>query len=158
MLKSATNGTTSARPPFLTIPKFLLDSGSQGRTNSPLQSRLPKKWHAYINGGAQEDDARMLQKGRKEDVEFEDSRRNDTLTPAAEVATKNGAADASQELVETLLQKSTALVSGHMDPLVDVGINASNETHPLRQPGVGYTSPVRSQGAIFGGPEWSLLD
>ena len=159
MLKSATNGTPSARPPSSTMRKLPLDSSFQDRTSSLAQSGSPNKWRAYINGGAQEDDARMLQKGREEDAEFQKARRNDTLTLATEAAIKkSGSANASQRLIETWREKSTLPISDNVNRLVDIGTNDSNETHQPQRSRAWQKNPAQSQGTTFGGPEWSLLD
>ena len=71
MLK-APKATATSRAPTSGSRGFLLDSGFQTPANPPPQSQSPDKWQAYVNGGAKEDDARMLQKRREEDAAWEE--------------------------------------------------------------------------------------
>lgn len=157
MLKPAANAATSSRPPPSKLRGLLLDSGFQTPANPPPPSGSPDKWHAYVNGGAKADDARMLQKRKEEDAAFEKQRRNGTHRPPATAAT-NAGASASNKLIETSPEKPSASVSGNTSLLVDLDINSTYEAYPPQASRASYASAAGSKKTTFGGSQWSLLD
>ncbi|KAF2622867.1 hypothetical protein BU25DRAFT_479849 [Macroventuria anomochaeta] len=159
MLKPAANSVTSSRPPSSTSRNLLLDSGFQAPANPPPPSGSPDKWHAYVNGGAQADDAQLLQKRREEEAAFQEARRNGTLQSAAAAAAATGAGTStSGKLIETSPRKPSASVSGNTSLLVDLDINSNYESYQPQPSRGSYAIAARSNKTIYGGSEWSLLD
>ena len=153
MLKPATNGATSSRPPPSISRSLFLDSGSQTPANPPPPSGSPDKWHAYVNGGAKADDARLLQKRREEEAAFEAYRRNQTPRPDA-----TAGSSASGKLIETSPRKPSVSVSGNTCLLVDLDINSDHEVYQPQPSTRAYASPARSRKTGCGDSEFSLLD
>ncbi|UPX10610.1 RNA helicase [Ascochyta rabiei] len=149
MLKSTTNGATSSRHPTSTSRGLLLDSAFQTPANPPPQSGSPEQWHAYVNGGAQVDDARMLQKRREEEALFREAHRNGTPQPVVTDAGK---------LIETSPRKPAPSISSNTSLLVDLDVNTSYDAHPLHSEQASYASAARTRASTHGGSEWSLLD
>ena len=157
MLKSPTNGASSSRPPPSTS-RNLLDSSFQKPANPPLPSGSPDKWEAYASGGAQEDDARLLQKRRREEAAFENIRCDGTIQPGASSNSRSSAASVSGTLIHVSPREPAASVSGNASLLVDLDINVSYDAHGLPQLRQSYASAAGAQTKVPGGSEWSLMD
>lgn len=165
----APKATVASRAPPPNSHGLLLDSGFQTPADPPPQSQSPDKWQAYINDGAKEDDARMLQKRKevrtptafiladadcvKEDAAWEEQRRNNTPRPSAD------AADAGpSRLIETSPQKPAPSVSGNTSLLVHLDINSTYGAYPQHSSRVSYASAAESRKTSYGGSQLSLLD
>jgi helicase required for RNAi-mediated heterochromatin assembly 1 len=155
MLKPITNGASSTRAQASTSHNLLLDTSFQAPANPPPPSGSPGKWHAYVNGGAQADDARLLQKHRE--AAFDETRQNATPRPSATTATEAGASIPGR-LIDTSPRKPVTSVSGNTKLLVDLDINAGYESYRPRQFKGPYASAARSAETTYAGSEWSLLD
>ncbi|KAF9701449.1 hypothetical protein EKO04_000892 [Ascochyta lentis] len=152
MLKTATNGVTSSRQSRSASHGLLLDFDLQTPADPPPQSGSPEKWQAYVNGGAQADDARMLQKRREEEAAFQEARRNGSPQPAARTPSTVG------RLIETSPRKPTPSISNNTNLLVDLDFNTNDEAQTPQSARTSYASAARSRAPTDGGPEWSLLD
>jgi helicase required for RNAi-mediated heterochromatin assembly 1 len=128
---------------------LLLDANRQVPANPPLQSGSPDKWHAYINGGAQADDARALQKQREENAAFEVARRNGTPQSAAAPGTTG-------TLIETSPRKPNSSVSNNTNLLVDLDVRTGSGAYQPQQ-ARSYASAAKSETTPMGS-EYSLLD
>jgi helicase required for RNAi-mediated heterochromatin assembly 1 len=153
MLK-APRATAVSRAPPANSRGLLLDSGFQTPANPPPQSQAPDKWLAYVNGGAKEDDARMLQKRIEGDAAWEQRHRNNTPRPSVP-----GLADAdSSKLIETSPQKPVPSVSGNTGLLLDLDINSTYGASPQQSSRLSYVTAVESQKTSYEGSQFSLLD
>lgn len=157
MLKSATYGATSFRAGPSTSRNLLIDSSFQTPANPP-PSGSPGNWRAYIDGGAQGDDNRLLQKRREEEAAFEVARRDDTAHRAASKVQDAGTASVSGTLIETSPRKSVASVSGNTDLLIDLDISESLDGRQPQQATGSYASAARSGAKAHNGSGWSLMD
>lgn len=158
MLKTPTNAATSSRVTPSTSRNLRLDSSFQTPANPPALSGSPDKWETYVNGGAQVDDARLLQKRREEEAAFENARRDGLDQSKASNAAYTRMTNASGTLIQTSPRKPTASVSGNTDLLVNLDINTSYDAHPPQQQAVSYASAARCKGKRHGGSEWNLMD
>ncbi|KAF1925842.1 P-loop containing nucleoside triphosphate hydrolase protein [Didymella exigua CBS 183.55] len=156
MLKPAPNAAMWSRAPPSQSRGVSLDSGFQTRPNPPPQSGSRGRWRAYVNGGAEADDARMLQKRREGDMAWEGDRRNSTPRPPVTAATD--AAASPSKLIETSPRKPAPSVSGSASLLVDLDINSTYEAHPPQPARTSYASAAGSGKTSHGGSQWSLLD
>jgi helicase required for RNAi-mediated heterochromatin assembly 1 len=110
MLKTVPNGTGGYRQATSTSRNLLPETTYQTPAN-PMPVRTPdnsdsttERWQAYTNGGAAEDDARMLQKMKEEEAQH--------LVSAA------GSSSKSAKLITVSPQKAT--VSKNADLLIDL--------------------------------------
>jgi helicase required for RNAi-mediated heterochromatin assembly 1 len=157
MLKASKAVPVSRAPP----PKshgLLLDSELQRPANPSPQSGFPDKWHAYVNGGAKQDDARMLQIHKEENATFEEQRHNSTPRPAADRPAAHAGSSGSSKLIETSPQKPAPSVYGNTGLLLDLDINSTYEAHPQHPSRASYASAVQSKKKSYGGSQFNLLD
>lgn len=157
MLKSAPNAAILSRAPPSKSHGPLSDSTFQTLATPPPPSGSSGKWHAYINGGAKVEDARMLQKYREEDDAFEEQRRNSTPRPPVTAATDAGASAASR-LIETSPRKPAPSVTGNTSLLVDLDINSSYEAHPSQASEKSFVGKTGLKEMSYGDLQWNLLD
>jgi helicase required for RNAi-mediated heterochromatin assembly 1 len=134
---------------------LLLDTDFQV-PNSPRQSESPGKWQAYVNGGAQVDDARLLQKRKEEDAAYQEARRYGTPQLAATTATDVDALTMAAKLIETSPRKPRGSTNTNL--LVDIDIDTSYRASQQQQSVGSYAGAVRSKGTANEGSEYSLLD
>ncbi|KAJ8106147.1 hypothetical protein OPT61_g9734 [Boeremia exigua] len=153
MLKSA---PTRSRVPPSTSRNLLLDSGFQTPANPPSSSGSPDKWHTYVNGGAEVDDARMLQKRKEEDATFEATRRN--RGPGVAAAPARDETNGSGRLIDTSPRKPSASVSASANLLVDLDINSEYGSYAPQPSVKSYASAARSRKTGNGRLEFNLLD
>ncbi|KAJ4367927.1 hypothetical protein N0V86_009767 [Didymella sp. IMI 355093] len=144
MLKALKAVPVSRAPPFKSrgIPR----SGS------------PDKWHAYVNGGAKQDDARILQVHKEENAAFQEQRHNSTPRPAADSSAAHASPSVSDRLIETSPQKPAPSVSSNTGLLLDLDINSTCEAHPQQPSRASYATAVQSEKKRYGGSQFSLLD
>lgn len=152
MLKPSTNRATTSRSPPSTSHNLLMDTGYQAPANPP-QSGSPENWHAFVNGGAQADDAQLLQKRREEEAAYQEARRNVTPQPAA---TDVGPSTASGKLIQISPRKPSGSVNTGL--LVDLEVDDSYGAYSPQQPRDSYASAACYKSTRNGGPENSLLD
>lgn len=153
MLK-APKATATSRAPPSGSRGLLLDSGFQTPANPPPQSQPPDKWQAYVNGGAKEDDARMLQERKEENAVWEEQRRDSTLPLSA-----HSAADAGpNRLIETSPQRPAPCVSGSTGLLLNLNIKSTYGAYSQQSSRASFVTTVESQKTSYGGSQFSLLD
>jgi helicase required for RNAi-mediated heterochromatin assembly 1 len=153
MLK-APKATATYRAPPSGSRGLLLDSGFQTPANPPPQSQPPDKWQVYVNGGAKEDDARMLQERKEENAVWEEQRRDSTLPLSA-----HSAADAGpNRLIETSPQRPAPCVSGSTGLLLNLNIKSTYGAYSQQSSRASFVTTVESQKTSYGGSQFSLLD
>ncbi|KAH6644260.1 P-loop containing nucleoside triphosphate hydrolase protein [Boeremia exigua] len=156
MLKSAPNGGIRSRPSRSASRNLLLDSTFQTPANPPPPSGSSDRWRAYVNGGAEVDDARLLQRRREEEASFEASRRNGAPQRAATPVAYAGP-NTPGRLIETSPRKTSASMSANTELLVDLDINSQYRSY-AQPPSRSYAHAARSKKATYGGSEFNLLD
>jgi helicase required for RNAi-mediated heterochromatin assembly 1 len=116
MLKTVPNGTGGYRQATSTSRNLLPETTYQTPAN-PMPVRTPdnsdsttERWQAYTNGGAAEDDARMLQKMKEEEAQH--------LASLHDPVVAAGSSSKSAKLITVSPQKAT--VSKNADLLIDL--------------------------------------
>ncbi|KAF1849149.1 uncharacterized protein K460DRAFT_277751 [Cucurbitaria berberidis CBS 394.84] len=134
MLKQMSNGTTSSRPPPSTSRNLMLDTNFQGPINPVQRATTPQgfdstteQWEAYASGGAQVDDAQVLQKVREQEAQFLESIRNATL-PAGPSA---GPSSASTKLIQVSPEKAST--SRNTKLLLDLDLDEATDAQHEQQ-------------------------
>lgn len=155
MLK-APKATAASRAVPSNSRGLLLDSGFQRPANPPPSSQSSDRWEAYVNGGAKEDDARMLQMLRQEDAAWEEQRRNDKPRPFT-LGAVNLDLKASSKLIETSPQKVLS-AAGNAGLLVDLDMNSTHGDYLQQSSQVSYGTTVESRKKCYGSSQFSLLD
>jgi helicase required for RNAi-mediated heterochromatin assembly 1 len=156
MLRPASNGVYSSRPPPSTAQVMLLDSIYQTPSNPAAPPMTPEssasvteKWEAYVNGGAAVDDAHVLRLAREKEARYLEAMRN---TPPASRLTST-----STKLIQVSPEKKAA--SKNTNLLIDLDIGSQPEAgRAIRSGNVSYAKAASLRGKGTVKADINLLD
>lgn len=149
LVVGSSSQTAVKPPPASTSRGLLMASSSQTPANPPPAVGSPDKWMAFVNGGAKEDDARMLQKRREAEAELEQARHR----LAALQSTEAG----HSRLINTSPPKPHASVSDNVGLLLDLDIDSEYNGY-APQPSESNSSSAGTEATMYAGAVFNLMD
>lgn len=161
MLKPVPNGTTSFRPSSSQMRTLMLDTSFQGPSNpgrSAVSQNRPDnttgQWEAYASGGAQADDAKVLQKRREQEAQFLESLRN--ATPPARSPSE--ISSAFTKLVQVSPEKTASSRNTKLLLDLDEGTEGQPRQQGLYTEALSYANAASSKVKGKGKADFNLLD